>query len=99
MAEMRSANAEKVKIRMGISTRVMPGQFVWHPIHIEVGPVMASIRLDRHDIRFPEPWDENGLTNACRDLIVEAVKHQSEMDGLQRQIVWGPSAHHGEQHG
>ncbi len=102
------AITEKVKTRMGISTRVMPAVFVWYPIDVEVGEPAASIRLDRHMVRYPEPFDINGLTHACRDFIVEAVKHQSIMDGYKRWVIWedgtftgsgSPSWHHGEQHG
>lgn len=83
---------------LGIITRVMPTIYPWRPLNIEVGEPHASITLNRPIIRFPEPFDQHGLTNACRDFIIEAVHHAVEKDGRQRSITWpeAPSHHHGE---
>lgn len=83
-----------------MSVRLIPGCYSAVRINIEPGEPDADIRLNRADIRHPEPFDTHGLTDACRTYIQNAVQHAVEKDGHLRSITWSdaPSQHHGGQH-
>lgn len=74
--------------RLGIVTRLMACVYPWREIEIEIGEPHASITRNRAVIRFPQPFDDNGLTDACREFIIEAVQHAVENDGFRRSITW-----------
>lgn len=83
---------------IAITVRLIPAFYLWVPIHIEQGDPDASITINRARIRYPEPFDQHGLTHACRTFITTAVRHAVETDGFRRSITWpeSPSHHHGE---
>jgi hypothetical protein len=84
--------------RLGIVTRLMACVYPWREIEIEVGEPFASITFNRPTIRHPEPFGPNGLTDACRAFIIEAVEAAVEHDGYRRSITWPnpPLTHHRE---
>jgi hypothetical protein len=86
------------KVALGITTRLMACVYPWRPIDLAIGPAFASIKLDRPVIRHPDPFGPNGLTDACREFVIDAVLYAVATDGLHRSITWPepPSEHHGE---
>lgn len=73
---------------IGITVRLIPAVYFWVPVVIEQGDPDASISINRARIRHPEPFDQHGLTHACRDFIATAVRHAVEQDGFRRAITW-----------
>jgi len=65
-----------------------PPRFVRYPVNFEVGEPHASIGIDSADIRFPQPFDQDGLSDVCRDFIIESVGKAVEQDGHLRWIIW-----------
>lgn len=64
------------------------GRISRHPISIEAGEPQASIDLDRAAIRFSEPFDENGLADACKVFIITAMREAGERDHKLRWVTW-----------
>jgi hypothetical protein len=79
---------------IGITVRIIPAFYLWVPLVIEQGDPEASISINRASIRFPEPFDQHGLTHACRTFITTAVRHAVDTDGFQRSITWPESSSH-----
>lgn len=71
-----------------IITRLIPAVFGTCRVSITDGDPHASIGANRADIRFPQPFDENGLTDACRAFIITAAREALRADGLKRWITW-----------
>jgi hypothetical protein len=71
-----------------IGVRLMPAFFGEHTVNIQPGDPHASIALNRADIRFPEPFDDDHLTQACRAFITEAVRQAVRRDQHMRLINW-----------
>jgi hypothetical protein len=71
-----------------MSVRLIPAVYSNIRVRITPGDPFASIALNRADIRFPEPFDDDGLTHACRDFIVHAVRSAIARDGHDRHINW-----------
>lgn len=73
---------------IAFTVRIIPAFYLWVPVVIEQGDPDASITINRARIRHPEPFDQHGLTDACRTFIATAVRHAVEQDGFRRSITW-----------
>lgn len=86
--------------RLAITTRLMATIYPSRVVDLQIGEPFASITPTSAMIRFPEPFDENGLTEACRSFIIDAVRQAITRDGLHRSVIWPDSSSpsHGDQH-
>lgn len=60
-----------------------------YPVVITEGEPDADIGLDHASVRFPEPFDGDTLTDACKVHIITSMREAGEWDRKFRWVSWG----------
>lgn len=79
------------KADVKLCIRFMSAVYRWVPLKLGHGGPDADISIHAARVRFPEPYDADGVLSAhCRQWIIEMVRDEVERLGLSMCCVFGP---------